>query len=86
MSADCALLKVCGELKNKDEISDQRSFYKPGSSYKAQLEVFARHPISKKWSFSGGITQSYYSTSIKNSPIVGKQHLTELMLGVLYVF
>jgi outer membrane protein len=71
---------------DKNEVSEKRSFYKPGSSYKAQLEVFARHPISKKWSFSVGITQSYYSTAIKNSPIVGKQHLTEVMLGVLYVF
>jgi hypothetical protein len=71
---------------NKNEVSEKRSFYKPGSSYKAQLEIFARHPISKKWSFSAGITQSYYSTAIKNSPIVGKQLLTEVMLGVLYVF
>ncbi|MBA6257870.1 MULTISPECIES: MipA/OmpV family protein [unclassified Colwellia] len=70
----------------KDEISAVRPFYKPGSSYKAQLEIFARHPISKKWSFSAGITQSYYSTAIKNSPITGKQYLTEVMLGVLYVF
>jgi outer membrane protein len=71
---------------DKNEVSDQRSFYEPGSSYKAQLEVFARHPISKKWSFSAGVTQSYYSTAIKNSPIIGKQHLTEVMLGILYVF
>ncbi len=71
---------------DKNEVSDNRSFYAPGSSYKAQLEVFARHPISKKWSFSAGITQSYYSTAIKNSPIIGKQHLTEVMLGILYVF
>ena len=71
---------------DKNEVSDNRSFYEPGSSYKAQVEVFARHPISKKWSFSAGITQSYYSTAIKNSPIIGKQHLTEVMLGVLYVF
>jgi hypothetical protein len=71
---------------DKNEVSDKRSFYKPGSSYKGQLEIFARHPISKKWSFSAGITQSYYSTAYKNSPIIGKQHLTEVMLGVLYVF
>ena len=71
---------------DKDEVSDSRSFYEPGSSYKAQLEVFARHPISKKWSFSAGVTQSFYSSAFKNSPIIGKQHLTEVMLGVLYVF
>ena len=71
---------------DRDEVSDNRSFYEPGSSYKAQLEVFARHPISKKWSFSAGITQSFYSSAFKNSPIIGKQHLTEVMLGVLYVF
>jgi outer membrane protein len=71
---------------NENEISEVRAFYKPGSSYKAQLELFVRHPISKSWSFNGGITQSYYSTSIKNSPLVDKQHLTQVMFGALYVF
>lgn len=71
---------------DKDEVSEARSYYKPGSSYKAQLEVFARYPISKSWSFNGGITQSYYSTSFEESPLIGKQHLTQVMLGVLYVF
>jgi hypothetical protein len=71
---------------NKNEVSEARSFYKPGSSYKAQLEVFARYPMSQKWSFNGGITQSYHSTSYRNSPLIGKQHLTQVMLGVLYVF
>jgi outer membrane scaffolding protein for murein synthesis (MipA/OmpV family) len=68
------------------EVSEARSFYKPYSSNKVQLELFARHPISNSWSFSGGITQSYYSAQIKNSPLIGKQHLTQVMLGVLYVF
>ena len=71
---------------NKNEVSDMRSFYKPGSSYKAQLEVFARYPISQKWSFNGGITQSYYSASYNDSPLIDQQHLTQVMLGVLYVF
>lgn len=71
---------------NQSEVSEARSFYKPGSSYKAQLEVFARHPISKSWSFNGGITQSYYSAAFKESPLIGRQHVTQVMLGVLYVF
>lgn len=71
---------------NHNEVSASRSYYKAGSSYKAQLELFARHPISEAWSFNGGITQSYYSTAFKNSPLIGKQHLTQVMLGVLYVF
>jgi len=71
---------------NRNEVSAARPFYSPGSSYKAQLEIFARYPISKSWSFNGGITQSYYSTPIGNSPIIGKQHLTQVMLGALYVF
>ena len=71
---------------NQDDVSAVRPFYEPGSSYKAQLEVFAQHPISRNWSFNAGITQSYYSTTIKDSPLIGKQHLTQVMLGVLYVF
>jgi len=71
---------------NQNEVSEARSYYKPGSSYKAQLEIFARHPISKSWSFNGGITQSYYSSAFKESPLIGRQHVTQVMLGVLYVF
>jgi hypothetical protein len=71
---------------NQNEVSEARTFYKPGSSYKAQLEIFARHPISKSWSFNGGITQSYYSSAFKESPLIGRQNVTQVMLGVLYVF
>jgi len=71
---------------NTDEVSSVRPFYEPGSGYQAQLEIFAQHPISRNWSFNAGITQSYYSDTINDSPIIGKQHLTKVMLGVLYVF
>jgi outer membrane scaffolding protein for murein synthesis (MipA/OmpV family) len=71
---------------NQDEVSTVRSYYRPGSSYQAELEVFAQHPISQNWFFNAGITQSYYSSAIKNSPLIGKQHTTQVMLGVLYVF
>jgi len=71
---------------NNDEVSSVRPFYEPGSGYQAQLEIFAQHPISQNWSFNAGITQSYYSDTINDSPIIGKQHLTKVMLGVLYVF
>jgi len=71
---------------NQDEASSARPIYEPGSGYQAQLEVFAQHPISRNWSFNAGITQSYYSATINDSPLIGKQHLTTVMLGVLYVF
>jgi outer membrane protein len=71
---------------NQDELTAVRPFYNPGSSYQAQLEVFAQHPISQSWSLNAGITQSYYSNTLKDSPLIGKQHLTQVMLGVLYVF
>jgi len=71
---------------NQDEVSNARPIYKAGSGYKAQLEVFAQHPISQNWSFNTSITQSYYSNTINDSPIIGKQHLTQVMFGVLYVF
>lgn len=69
-----------------DEINQVRNYYKPNSSFRAQLEIFAQHPISKKWSFNAGITQSYYSKAFDKSPLVNEHNITEVMLGVVYVF
>jgi outer membrane scaffolding protein for murein synthesis (MipA/OmpV family) len=71
---------------DKDEISDARPYHKASSSYRAQLEVYAQYPLSKKWTFNGSITQSYYSNNITDSPLADKQHITQVALGVLYVF
>lgn len=69
-----------------DEVLPIRPEYQADSGIKAQLEVFAQHPISKKWTFNTGLSASYYSKSFKSSPIVGRNNETQLMMGVIYVF
>ncbi len=71
---------------NADEVSSARPFHIADSTFRAQLEVYAQYPLSQSWSFNAGITQSFYSNSIKRSPIIDKNKLTQLMVGVLYVF
>lgn len=71
---------------NSNEVSAARPYHESDAGNRLQLELFAQHPISKKWSFSGGITHSYYSKSTKESPLVDTQHVTQIMLGVVYVF
>ncbi|MFT5757875.1 MAG: outer membrane protein [Alteromonadaceae bacterium] len=69
-----------------DEVTANRAYYKAKSGFRAQVEIFARRPISKNWTFNAGITQNYYSSAISDSPIVKKHHLTQVMMGVVYVF
>lgn len=69
-----------------DEVSPVRSLYTADSGFRGQLEVYAQYPLSANWSFNAGITQSFYSNDIKHSPLVGRNKLTQVMLGVLYVF
>lgn len=71
---------------NSDEVNDVRPIYQPGSGYRAQVEVFAQYPLSKSWSFKGGVTQSFFSSSFKDSPIIDRQNISRLILGVVYVF
>jgi len=71
---------------NADEVTSNRPLYKADSGFRGQLEVYAQYPLSQSWSFNAGITQSIYSKDIKQSPLVDKNTLTQLMIGVLYVF
>jgi len=71
---------------NSSEITAARPFHQSDSGNRVQLELFAQHPLSEKWSFSGGISHSYYSKSIEESPLVDTQNITQVMLGVIYVF
>ena len=71
---------------DEHEVTADRAFYRADSSFRTQLEVFAQHPLSQSWSFNTGITQSFYSGDIKQSPLVDKNSLTQIMFGVAYVF
>jgi len=69
-----------------DEVTNNRALYNADSGFRAQLEVYAQYPLSQSWSFNAGLTQSIYSNHIKKSPLVDRNKLTQLMIGVLYVF
>ena len=69
-----------------NEVTPDRPFHSADSSFRAQLEIYAQYPLSQSWSFNAGLTQTFYSNSIKQSPLVDKNKLTQLMIGVHYVF
>jgi outer membrane scaffolding protein for murein synthesis (MipA/OmpV family) len=69
-----------------DEVSDSRAEYTADDGFRAQLELYAQHPLSANWSFNAGITHSIYSNEVKESPLVDRNQVTQVMLGVLYVF
>jgi len=71
---------------DSDEALAIRPEYQATSGFKTQLEVFAQHPISKKWIFNTGLSTSYYSASFQDSPVVGQSNETQLMVGIIYVF
>lgn len=71
---------------NSNEVTAARQFHQSDAGNRLQLELFVQHPITIKWSFSAGIAHSYYSKSIAQSPLVDTQHVTQVMLGVIYVF
>jgi outer membrane scaffolding protein for murein synthesis (MipA/OmpV family) len=71
---------------NANEVTSSRPLYEADGGFRAQLEVYAQYPLSQSWSFNAGITQSFYSHDVKNSPLVDKSKLTQFMVGVLYVF
>lgn len=69
-----------------DEVTDFRGEYNAKAGYRAQLEVFAQHPLSQSWSFNTGITYSIFSSDVKESPLVDTNYTTQVMIGVQYVF
>lgn len=71
---------------SEEEVTSAREYYNPNAGFKGSLEVYAQYPLSKKWSFNAGITQTYYSNVIGRSPIIDKQHITQFSLGAIYVF
>jgi len=69
-----------------DEATDIRAEYTADDGFRAQLEIYAQHPLSENWSFNAGLTHSIFSSEVKESPLVDRNQVTQVMLGVLYVF
>lgn len=69
-----------------EESTDVRAEYTAKGGFRGQLEVYAQYPLSASWSFNAGITHSIFTNDVKESPLVDESQVTQVMLGVLYVF
>jgi len=69
-----------------DESSKNFAPYQAGDGFKAEAQIFGLYPLSRNWTLSVGVTQSYLSSSFSDSSIGLRQDLTQLKLGARYVF
>jgi hypothetical protein len=68
------------------ESSDARPEHTANGGFRGQLDIYAQHPISTSWTFNTGVTHSFFSNSVKESPLVDTNQATQVMIGVQYVF
>ena len=68
------------------EANNDRQVYRPGAGFKLEFEVFAQYPLSQSWYLNTGITQIIFSKNISDSPLVRTNNLTQVRLGLRYVF
>ena len=71
---------------SSDEVTDIRPAYTANAGFRGQAELYAQYPLSASWSFQAGMTHSIFSNDVKKSPLVNTNQVTQVMLGVLYVF
>jgi outer membrane scaffolding protein for murein synthesis (MipA/OmpV family) len=69
-----------------DEVLATRPEYEAEAGFRGQAEIYAQYPVSESWSFHTGITHSYFSSNVKESPLVDTNQVTQVTLGVMYVF
>ena len=69
-----------------DDVLATRPEYDAKAGFRAQTEIYAQYPVSESWSFHTGITHSYFSSNVKESPLVDTNQTTQVTLGVMYVF
>ncbi len=69
-----------------DESSVNMPVYQADDGIKVEAQIFGLYPLSKNWTFSTGITQTYYSSSFSDSPVGLRQHITMAKAGLRYVF
>jgi outer membrane protein len=71
---------------SSDEVTEIRPEYIANGGFRGQAEIYAQYPLSASWSFHTGLTHSYFSNDVKDSPLVDTNQITQVTLGVLYVF
>lgn len=69
-----------------EETTNGIDIYEPGSGSLVSFEFSAQYPLSENWVFETGITHSYLSGEIKNSPLIVKDYQIVSYMGFGYVF
>jgi len=67
-----------------DEATVARPAYEAGAGMNLQLALYATYPLADRWKLLAGISATYWSSSVRNSPIVEGGLQTAVSLGLLY--
>ncbi|MGB0833360.1 MAG: MipA/OmpV family protein [Psychrobium sp.] len=71
---------------DKHESRPNLAYYRPGAAYILEAEAHAIYPISEDWTMRIGLTKSYLSDNISDSPLGIRSTSTFVKLGFNYVF
>ena len=71
---------------DEDEVTDTRPLYQGDTGARILFEAMVQYPISESWILRGGISQSFYSSSITDSPIVSSTVKPQASIEISYVF
>ena len=71
---------------DEDEVTDTRPLYEGKTGARILFEAMFQYPISESWILRGGISQSFYTSSITDSPIVSSTVKPQASIEISYVF
>lgn len=60
--------------------------YKPGSSWDPYIAIDATYNISSHWLATSGVRYTFLSSEVKDSPLVDKNGITTVNMGLTYIF
>ncbi len=70
----------------RDERIDGRPSYRAGSGVNSVIRLSARHALSDRWHLVGVMEREYLSGAIRNSPIIKRDAVNTIFLGLYYQF
>ena len=70
----------------QDEARPNRPAFDVDSSYSWFTGIWAEYEIDCDWSLYGGFTYNWYSSDITKSPVVSRDYMTNVMVGLKYSF
>lgn len=67
-----------------EEMTSTRPVYMPGAATNTKLRIAWGHRLGKNWMLSGKLSYEMLDDTIRNSPIVGRDHVWSVNLGLAY--